>query len=627
MSLINLRQVSLSYGDQVLFDQVDLQINAGDKACLLGRNGVGKSTLLKLFAGLSQPDKGSVEIQKGSIVSYLPQQVPMDLAGTVYHVVASGLGPIGAVLADYEAVNQQLMQEYSEALLQRQAQLQQQIEAQHGWQSQQKVAKVLSQMALDGGQDVAGLSGGWLRRVLLAKALVMEPDILLLDEPTNHLDVEAILWLENFLKTYNKTLIFVSHDRAFMQAIATYVIDVDNGHLVPYRCDYPNYLKNKQAALEAESREQALFDKRLAQEEVWIRQGIKARRTRNEGRVRALEKMRATRQQRRERPGEAKLSKQAFINTGKIVFNVEQVHYAYAEEKIIDDFSTVVMRGDKIGIIGPNGAGKTTLLKLLLMEIEPSQGTVTHGTKLTVAYFDQLRNELDDEKSVQDNVYGGRDTIMIDDKPRHVMSYLQDFLFSPARARMLVKYLSGGERNRLLIAKLLTKPANVLVMDEPTNDLDIETLELLEEHLLNYQGTLLMVSHDRAFLNNVVTSTLVLEGEGKVGEYVGGYDDWQRQRKIVAQSEAVVSKKPVEKKIAKKLNYQQQRELDTLPKTIQTLEESIDDMQQAMGDADFYQLAAEVIVEKQQALAQLNDELAQAYQRWEVLEAERESGE
>ncbi|OGO90500.1 MAG: ABC transporter ATP-binding protein [Coxiella sp. RIFCSPHIGHO2_12_FULL_42_15] len=617
MLLINLRQIYLSYGFHPLFDHIDLQIESGEHVCLLGRNGMGKSTLLKLILGDVQPDAGIVD-RGQSVIAYLPQTAPENFSGTVYDVVAEGLGELGQWLVQYEHINRELALHKNPKLMHQLADIQQRIENQNGWHLEQRVSKVLSQMTLDGALEVTTLSGGLQRRVLLAKALVTEPDLLILDEPTNHLDITAIEWLESFLKKYKQAILFVSHDRVFMQSIATRILELDNGELINWSGSYHDFLTHKAASLAAEQTQQALFDKKLAQEEVWIRQGIKARRTRNEGRVRALEKMRVERQERQQRMGNVTLTAQGFSQSGKVVFSAEKVHYG----SILKNFSTTILRGDKIGIIGPNGSGKTTLLRILLGELPPEQGTVKQGTHLKMAYFDQHRALLDDNKTVQENVSPGAETLTINGKSRHVMSYLQDFLFSPERARSLVKVLSGGERNRLLLARLFTLEANVFVLDEPTNDLDVETLELLEEQLLNYQGTLLLVSHDREFLNNIVTSTLVLEGDGRVGEYVGGYDDWLRQRvePVAEKSKAVVKTIKATNDNAKKLSYKEKVELEKLPTRIQQLESEIERLQQTMMDTRFYQKTSDEIAKVKQQLQQCEQQLSSAYARWEELE-------
>ncbi|MEJ2061068.1 MAG: ATP-binding cassette domain-containing protein [Gammaproteobacteria bacterium] len=629
MALLNFRDVSLSFGASPLLDHVNFRVEPGERLCLVGRNGAGKSTLLKLVLETIHPDEGEIVRQEGLRVAQLPQEVPADTHGSVYDVVAAGLGEVGELVARYH----QLAQEVAgggERQLAELERCQHQLEAQGGWSVTQRVEAVLSRLQLDADADFAALSGGLKRRVLLAQALVTEPDLLLLDEPTNHLDIEAIDWLESFLLGWGGTLMFITHDRVFLQKLATRILELDRGVLTDWPGDYATYLRRKEEALEAEQRQNALFDKKLAQEEVWIRQGIKARRTRNEGRVRALKRMREERAGRRERTGKARLAVQEAERSGKLVVEAENVGFSYAGRPVIRDFSTTILRGDKVGIIGPNGAGKTTLLRLLLGQLEPTEGRIRLGTNLEIAYFDQYRAELDEEQSVQDNVAAGKSMVEINGKPRHVLSYLQDFLFAPARARQPVKALSGGERNRLLLAKLFINPANMLVLDEPTNDLDAETLELLEELVGEFSGTVLLVSHDRAFLNNVVTSTLVFEGGGTVGEYVGGYDDWVRQRPAV-QPGAATTAKPAQASKPKsgkgnKLSYKDQRELESLPGHIEQLESSQASLQQRLSDPGFYkQEDKEEIARVQQELAEVDRQLADAYARWEALEATQNS--
>ncbi len=552
MALISLRDVSLSFGGPQLLDHVDWHVERGERVCLLGRNGEGKSTLLKLLQGRVEPDDGEVIRQQGLQIATLPQEVPQDLEGSVAEEVARGLGP--------------------QAL-------------------PSLVDTMLTRMGLDPDARFPALSSGMKRRVLLARSLVTEPDVLLLDEPTNHLDIESIRWLEEFLPRNVGTLVFVTHDRAFLSRLATRIAELDRGHLYDWACDYPTFVKRKEDLLAGEERQDALFDKKLAQEEAWIRQGIKARRTRNEGRVRALKAMREARSQRRSRQGTARIQVQEADRSGSLVIQAEDVQFAYDDRPVIRDLSTSIMRGDKVGIIGPNGSGKTTLLKLLLGELSPSQGAVRLGTHLEIAYFDQLKAGLDEEKTVQQNV-SEYETIPINGQPRHVLGYLQDFLFPPERSRTLVKYLSGGERSRLLLAKLFTRPSNVLVLDEPTNDLDVETLELLESLLVEYQGTVLLVSHDREFLNNVVTSSLVVEPDGRVKEYDGGYDDYLRQRKEAEPTPETSSAPEPNSRpsapSARKLSFKERRELEELPARIETLERTLEGLHAEMADPAFY---------------------------------------
>ncbi len=631
MALMTLRNVILAFGGPPLLDGIDLQIEPGERLCLVGRNGTGKSTLMKLLNGELQADSGEVLLEQGLRVARLTQEVPHDISGAVFDVVAEGLGKAGALLAEYHHIVQQLA-DGDDKLMGKLERIQHELEAVDGWQLNQKVEAVISRLNLPAETDFAALSGGLKRRVLLARELVREPNLLLLDEPTNHLDIEAIAWLEEFLLGWGGTLLFITHDRMFLQKLATRIIELDRGRLTSWPGDYETYLQRKQEALDAEAQQNALFDKRLAQEEAWIRQGIKARRTRNEGRVRALKAMRAERGDRRERTGAARITAHGAERSGKVVIEASGIGFEYSDKPLFRDFSTTILRGDKIGILGPNGSGKTTLLQVLLGKLAPQQGTVKLGTKLEIAYFDQHRAQLDEEASVLDNVAEGSDRVEVNGQSKHIMGYLQDFLFTPERARSPVRSLSGGERNRLLLAKLFTKPSNLLVMDEPTNDLDVETLDLLEELLLDYPGTLLLVSHDRAFINNVVTSTIAYEGEGRLQEYVGGYDDWLRQcgpkaassgveLPKAAPSAAKEEKKPAAK--SNKLSYKDQRELDTLPKRIEELEAKVEGLHATMAEPAFYQQDGAAITETREQLEAVEQELVQAYERWEVLEEMR----
>jgi ATP-binding cassette subfamily F protein uup len=580
---------------------------------------------MKIIAQEIQPEDGELVVRQGVRITRLEQDVPKGFIGSVFDVVSGGLGEMGELVRRYHEISTALESTSDDGLLKKLEHVQHELEAVDGWKTEQKVETVISRLSLDPDVTFDQLSGGLKRRVMLARALVQEPDLLLLDEPTNHLDIESIDWLEEFLHSYGGTLLFVTHDRVFMQKLANRIIELDRGLLTDWPGDYANFLRRKDEMLHAEDKANKRFDKKLAQEEVWIRQGIKARRTRNEGRVRALQKMREERGQRRERESLATMSMQETERSGKLVVEVEHLTYAWEGKPVIKDFSTSILRGDKVGIIGANGSGKTTLINLLLGLIVPQQGTVKLGTKLEVAYFDQLRDALKEDVSVQDSLADGSDKVEINGTTKHVISYLQDFLFTPDRARQPVSSLSGGERNRLMLAKLFSRPFNVLVMDEPTNDLDLETLELLEELLLEYQGTLLLVSHDRAFLNSVVTSTLVFEGEGKVLEYVGGYDDWMRQRSPVA----VESKPTVPSKSAKakpktkatKLSYKDKRELDSLPKKIEELDAELAAAHAAVAAPEFYQQDGAVIAEANKRLQELEHELEQAYARWEELES------
>ncbi len=627
MSLIQLQRVDFSIGGPLLLEHVDLSIEANERVCIVGRNGEGKSTLMKLISGELHADDGEVRVQNGVVIARMAQEVPQDTAGSVFEVVAEGLGDLGRLLARYHHL---LAVGDFDAL----GEVQNKIEAQHGWNLDRRVEQVLTELELPGDTDFAALSGGMKRRVLLAQALVRKPDVLLLDEPTNHLDIEAIDWLETFLKQFAGAIVFVTHDRAFVRALATRIVEIDRGALTDWPGDYDNYLRRREERLHAESQANALFDKKLAQEEIWIRQGIKARRTRNEGRVRALKALRNERAQRRNLTGNANMTLATTHASGKKVIDLKHVTHGFGERVLIDDFTTTVMRGDRIGIIGPNGAGKSTLIRIMLGELMPDSGTAELGTSTQVAYFDQHRLQLDDSLSAMDNVAGGLEFIELNGARKHIIGYLQDFLFSPDRARAPITRLSGGERNRLLLAKLFAQPSNLLVMDEPTNDLDVETLELLEELLTDYKGTLLLVSHDRAFLDNVVSSTLVLEGEGRVGEYVGGYSDWLRQRPGQDQPEASQPAAPsashkasdsgasrVEAKSPKrKRGFKEQHELEQLPKRIEQLEGDIATRTAAMNEPAFFQQDTALIVKANEALVTLQGELDTAYARWTELD-------
>ena len=629
MALINLRNIQLGYGGPLLLDGVNLNINRGERICLIGRNGEGKSTLMRLIAGDIKADDGEMVIQDGCRITRLTQEVPEGIDGTVFNVVAAGLGQLGELISNYHSIITRLATESNETLLSALEKTQHQLEAADGWQSEQLVEKVISRLSLDADIEFSSLSGGLKRRVLLARALVLEPDLLLLDEPTNHLDIDSIRWLETFLLNYRGSLLFVTHDRAFLRRLATRIIELDRGELTDWPGDYDNFLRRKEERLNAEMLENARFDKKLVQEEVWIRQGIKARRTRNEGRVRALKSMREERRQRRDQSGKVKMVLQQAERSGRLVVEAEGVDYSWDDNPVVRNFSTTILRGDRIGLIGPNGVGKSTLLNLLLGRLQPDRGSIKLGTKLEVVYFDQMRAQLDETQSVQENVGEGSDRVEVNGKSKHIISYLQDFLFSPERARTPIKALSGGERNRLLLAKLFTKPANVLVMDEPTNDLDVETLELLEELLLAYEGTLLLVSHDRDFLDNVVTSCLVFEGEQKISEYIGGYRDWELYKQSEKQSKtatATVKANPAArqpKNRSAKLNYKERQELDALPAKIEALEQEQSALQQQMADPAIYQQTREQVEQLNQRFGQVEEELQHAYERWETLEEQR----
>ncbi|WP_299340585.1 ATP-binding cassette domain-containing protein [uncultured Pseudoxanthomonas sp.] len=621
MSLMQFQRVDFSVGGPLLLEHVDLSIEPGERVCIVGRNGMGKSTLMRLMAGELKPDDGEIRVQNGVVVARMAQEVPQDTQGTVFDVVAEGLGDLGQLLARYHhALHDGDMEAMGEA--------QALIEARNGWDLDLRVQQVLTRLELPEETDFAALSGGMKRRVLLAQALVRNPDILLLDEPTNHLDIEAIAWLEGFLKSFGGSIVFVTHDRSFLRSLATRILEIDRGQLTSWPGDYDNYLRRREERLHAEAQENARFDKLLAQEEVWIRQGIKARRTRNEGRVTALKAMRRERAQRRELSGNVRMEAAAAQSSGKKVIEAKHITQAYDGRVLLDDVSATIMRGDRVGIIGPNGAGKSTLLKILLGELAPQQGEVKLGTGLQIAYFDQHRSQLDDSRTTLENVAEGSDFVEINGSRKHVIGYLQDFLFSPERARAPITRLSGGERNRLLLAKLFAQPSNLLVMDEPTNDLDVETLELLEELLLDYKGTLLLVSHDRDFLDNVVTSTLVLEGEGRLGDYVGGYSDWLRQRRVPGATATTSS--PVKPALSKqpepvaatkrKLSFKEARELEQLPARIEALETDIAARTAAMNDAAYYQQAPADLQRANDELAARQAELDHAYQRWSELD-------
>ncbi len=623
MAIVSLQDIKIAFGGPELIDGVTLNVEAGERVCLVGRNGAGKSTLVKIISGEILPDAGEVIYSQGLRIASLPQEVPHDLSGPVFDIVSEGLGKIVGLISEYNLISRRLSSDNHEGTLSQLERLQYKIESKGGWHLQQRVETVLSMLKLNADVSVAELSGGQKRRVLLARALVNEPDLLLLDEPTNHLDIESIGWLEGLLSAYRGTILFITHDRKFLQSLATRIIELDRGKITDWPGDYTTYLKRKQAQLDAEAAHNALFDKRLAQEEAWVRQGIKARRTRNEGRVRALKEMRKERGMRREVSGSTAMDLNEAERSGKIVLEAKGIGCTFDGRKLIDNFSTVIMRGDKIGIIGPNGSGKTTLINILLGTMVPHEGSVRRGTKLEVAYFDQHRAQLNDEKSVMENVADG-EHITVDGRKRHVIGYLQDFLFPPDRARMPVKVLSGGERNRLLLARLFTRPSNVIVMDEPTNDLDIDTLELLEEMLMEYKGTILLVSHDREFLNNIVTSTIVCEGGGRIGEYVGGYDDWLRQRvpEAVNRKVKVPAKKKTRRKKEgpRKLTFKETREIEVLPGMIESMEAELDGLYKKLADPEFYKGDGSRVAEAKAKIGKLEKDIAGAYERWALLE-------
>jgi ATP-binding cassette subfamily F protein uup len=628
MPLLALEDVSIGFGREPLLDHARLEIEAGERVCLIGRNGAGKSTLLRIVAGTLAPDAGTVWRQPGLRVAQLEQELPAADGATVLEVVTGGLPELGALLADYHHAAHALADDPGQ--LRRLEELQHALEARDGWRLHERVEEMLGRLALPADARMAELSGGWRRRVALARALVAAPDLLLLDEPTNHLDIEVIQWLEDALLEHRGGVLFVTHDRALLTRLATRILELDRGALTSWPGDYPRFLARKAALLAEEARHQALFDAKLAQEEAWIRQGIQARRTRNEGRVRALEALRAERRRRREVPGRARIAVEDAPASGRLVIEAEHLSYAWNGTPVVRDLSLRILRGDRIGLIGPNGAGKTTLLRLLLGELRPDAGRVRLGTRLQVAYFDQLREQLDLERTVAENVAEG-EHLDVGGQRRHVIGYLQDFLFAPERARAPVRTLSGGERNRLLLARLFARPANLLVLDEPTNDLDIETLELLEERLLEFAGTILVVSHDRAFVDQVVTSTLAFEGEGRVFEYVGGYQDWLRQRRTPAEAPARragggVAGVPRGRQRAERpaaparRSYKEERELAALPERIEALEREQEELAAAMGQAAFHRGDPAEQARARERLAAIAAELEAAYGRWEELE-------
>ncbi|MGY0156442.1 ABC transporter ATP-binding protein [Edwardsiella tarda] len=633
MSLISLSGAWLSFSDAPLLDNAELHIEPNERVCLVGRNGAGKSTLLKILGRELALDDGRVVYAQDLVVSRLQQDPPRDVAGSVFDFVADGVAEQAQQLRDYHELLRKVERDPSEQHLRQLADLQERLEHQGIWRMDTRIRDVLTKLGLEADAALSSLSGGWLRKAALARALVCEPDVLLLDEPTNHLDIDTITWLEGFLKEFSGSIIFISHDRAFIRAMATRIVDLDRGKLVSWPGDYDAYLVGKEEALRVEELQNAEFDRRLAQEEAWIRQGIKARRTRNEGRVRALKSMRQEHAQRRAQQGNARMQAEEALRSGKIVFELEDVSYRCGERTLVRDFSAQVQRGDKIALVGANGCGKTTLLKLMLGQLAPDSGRVRCGTKLEIAYFDQHRAELDPDKTVMDNLAEGKQEVMVNGRSRHVLGYLQDFLFHPKRAMTPVRALSGGERNRLLLARLFLKPSNLLVLDEPTNDLDIETLELLEELVANYPGTVLLVSHDRQFVDNCVTDCWIFEGDGVIGHYAGGYADAHQQQSAsqALRQPVVAVSAPSVKEEAKmerrrsntKLSYNQLRELEQLPQRIETLEEQVSELQQRVADPAFFTLPHGETQPVLQALADSEQALEEAYARWESLETQK----
>lgn len=632
MDLIRISKAQLAFGTHALLNNADAVIESGERVCIVGRNGAGKSTLLKVLDGQVILDDGEINQLGGLKISRLEQDPPKGASGTVFDYVAQGMPEIANLLIDYHHVSNELQTECTDQLLNKLERLSNKLEAADGWRFDSRIQLVLTKLELTPDAKLESLSGGWLRKVALARALVSEPDLLLLDEPTNHLDMTSVMWLEQFLKDFKGGIVFISHDRAFIRAIATRILDLDRGKLISYPGDYATYLEQKAHDLKVEESQNALFDKRLAEEEAWIRQGVKARRTRNEGRVRELKQLRNERKQRVDQVGKTDFNIETADRSGKLVFEAKHLSHAFKEKTIVSDFSTLVMRGDRIGLVGPNGVGKTTLLKLMFGDLAPDSGETKQGVNLEFAYFDQYREKLDEEATVQDNVAEGKQEVMMGGRSRHVLGYLQDFLFPPARARTPVKALSGGEKNRLLLAKLFLKPSNILVLDEPTNDLDIETLELLEDIINQYQGTVIIVSHDREFIDNTCSSVWAFEGNGKVTDIVGGYSDYEAYVSYLAEQEKQAVQ-PAAKKIEKqptpaakpaaktnKLSYKLKLELEQLPNKMEQLEADVEAQQNVVGDPDFFKQDSDITTKALNHLAQLESDLEAAFERWEELE-------
>lgn len=635
MPLITLKQASLAFGHVPLLDQVNFQLDNKECVGIIGRNGTGKSSMLKVVAGLTKLDDGELWRDPGSKIAYVPQEPELDATHDVFTAVAQGLGEVVTKLKEYHELSVQLSQaQETEILLDRMQALQHTLEAENGWALQSRIESVLSKLGLQAETPIATLSGGWRKRVALAQALVQAPDVLLLDEPTNHLDLEAIVWLEELLLGFQGSVMLITHDRRFLDRLSTRIVELDRGHLTEFTGNYSQYQLKKTELLAVEAQHQAKFDKFLAQEEVWIRKGIEARRTRNEGRVRRLEQLRLDRAARRDRQGQVQLQLDAGERSGKLIAELQDVHMAFGEKVLINRFNTRIMRGDRIGLLGPNGAGKSTLLKLILGELAPSAGKVQLGTNIQVAYFDQMREQLDPEATLMDTISPGSEYVQIGEKRTHVIGYLEDFLFAPQRARSPVKSLSGGERNRLLLARLFARPANVLVLDEPTNDLDIDTLELLENLLQDYAGTLFLVSHDRTFLENTVTQVIAFEGQGKITEFSGGYDDWLRfsqqresprktvEKPLTTASQSNNATTGTNPSARKKLSFKEQRELEALPTEIEQLEQEQTEIQAQFAQGDIYKQAPEQVKQQQERLDAIETLILEKLERWEWLESQ-----